>query len=143
MKKMGKNINNKILKLLYRSFDSDLNEKEKRRLEEALETSEELRQEKKQISAQRQTISESAVASFKPFFAERVMGRIDAVKEENGLEVFYEALKAIFRRFAIAGIVTMLILIFYNFTTGEGMSVDDAFYTSDVTFEEILDLPLF
>ncbi len=140
---MGKNINNKILKLLYRSFDSDLNEKEKRRLEEALETSKELRREKEQILAQRQTISENAVASFKPFFAERIIRRIDAVKEENGLEAFYEALKAIFRRFAIAGVVIMIVLIFYNFKTGESMSMDEVFFASDVTFEEILDLPLF
>ncbi|MEA2006135.1 MAG: hypothetical protein U9O50_07770 [Acidobacteriota bacterium] len=140
---MGKNINNKILKLLYRSFDSDLNEKEKRRLEEVLETSKGLRQEKEQILAQRKAISESAATSFKPFFAERVISRIDSIKEENGLVDFYESLKAIFRRFAIAGVVIMIVLIFYNFTTGEGMSVDDAFYTSDVIFEEILDMPLF
>jgi len=140
---MEKKPNKKILKLLFRSFDSELNKKEKKRLEEALKISEELRREKKQISAQRNAISESAATSFKPFFAERIIGRIDALKEENGLVDFYESLKAIFRRFAIAGIVIMLILIFYNFTTGEGMSVDDAFYTSDVIFEEILDMPLF
>jgi len=142
---MGKkpNKNKKELKLLYRFFDSELNEKEKKQLEEALKISEELRQEKEQISAQRKAISESTATSFKPFFAERVISRIDSIKKGNGLVDFYESLKAIFRRFAIAGIVIMLILIFYNFTTGEGMSVDDAFYTSDVIFEEILDMPLF
>jgi len=140
---MEKKPNKKILKLLFRSFDSELNKKEKKQFEEALKISEELRREKKQISAQRNAISESAATSFKPFFAERIIGRIDALKEENSLVDFYESLKAIFRRFAIAGIVIMLILIFYNFTTGEGLSVDDAFYTSDGIFEEILDMPLF
>lgn len=143
MNKKGKEMNKKILGLLYRSFDDDLEEKEQKQLAEALENSKALRQEKEEISAQRQTVSSSAAHSFKPFFMERVMERINLAGEKNGLEIFYETLKAVFRRFAIIGAVLLIALILYNLGTGDSLSMDKAFYVSDLTFEEILQLPLF
>lgn len=137
-------MNKKILKLLYRSFDDDLDAKEQKQLAEALENSEELRKEKEQIEAQRQAISNSAAQSFKPFFAERMMSRIQALGEkENILETFYETLKAAFWRFAATGAVIMIALISINLVIGESLSMDEAFYVSELTFEEILQLPLF
>ena len=145
MTKKGMPMNKKILKLLYRSFDDDLSEKEQKQLEEALKNSEELRREKKQIEAQRQAISDSAAQSFKPFFAERVMSRIQAIigEEENTLEAFYETLKSVFRRLAFAAAVIMIALITINLIIGESLSMDKAFYISEFTFEEVLQLPLF
>lgn len=137
-------MNKKILKLLYRSFDDDLDAKEQKQLAEALENSEELRKEKEQVEAQRQAISDSAAQSFKPFFAERMMSRIQALGEkENILETFYETFKAAFWRFAATGAVIMIALISINLVIGEGLSMDEAFYVSELTFEEILQLPLF
>ena len=137
-------MNKKILKLLYRSFDDDLDAKEQKQLAEALENSEELRKEKEQIEAQRQAISNSSAQSFKPFFAERMMSRIQALGEkENILETFYETLKAAFWRFAATGAVIMIALISINLVIGESLSMDEAFYVSELTFEEILQLPLF
>lgn len=143
MIRKGKDMNKKILELLYRSFDDDLDEKEQKQLAEALENFDELRREKEEISAQRKAISSSAAQSFKPFFAERVMERIDSTYEKNGLEIFYETLKAVFRRFAIIGAVLLIALILYNLGTGDSLSMDEAFYVSDLTFEEILQQPLF
>lgn len=137
-------MNKKILKLLYRSFDDDLDAKEQKQLAEALENSEELRKEKEQVEAQRRAISNSAAQSFKPFFAERMMSRIQALGEkENILETFYETLKAAFWRFAATGAVIMIALISINLVIGESLSMDEAFYVSELTFEEILQLPLF
>lgn len=144
MNKKGKHIDKKILDLLYRSFDDDLEEKEQNQLAEALKDSEDLRKEKERIEAQRRAVSDSAAQSFKPFFAERVMSRIHALGEkEDTLEAFYESLKAVFRRLAIVGAVVMIALISYNLIIGEGLSPDEAFYVSELTFEEILQLPLF
>lgn len=137
-------MNKKILKLLYRSFDEDLDEKEQKLLEEALKKSEELRREKEQILAQRQAVSQSAVKSFKPFFAERVMKRINALgKKENALENFYDSLKAMFWRFATVGAVGLIALIIYNLIAGNSLPLEEAFFISDLTFEEILQMPLF
>lgn len=144
MNKKGKDMNKKILELLYRSFDSDLNEKEQKQLAEALKNSEELRQEKEQILAQRQAVSDSVEKSFTPFFTERVITWINAMGEkEYTLEILYESLKAIFRHFAIAGAVVLIALILYNLAIGDILSAEELFYASDVTFEEILQLPLF
>lgn len=144
MNKRGNKMNKKILKLLYRSFDDDLNQEEKKQLKEALKNSEELRKEKEHILAQRQAVSQSVVRSFKPFFAQRVMKQIDALEEkENSLEIFYNSLKAMFWRFATVGAIGLIALILYNLGAGEGLSVKEAFYVSEITFEEILQLPLF
>ncbi len=136
-------MNKNILKLLYRSFDDDLNEKERNELEEALKSSEELRIEREKILAQRKAILESGAQSFKPFFAERVMARIDALSEKTEIEPFYETLKAVFRPFAIAGAVAMVALILYNIGIGDILSSEEVFFASDAAFEEILQLPLF
>ena len=134
----------KILELLYRSFDQEMNEKEKQILKEAMKQSEELRREKDRILAQRQAIAESPKSSFKPFFAERVMSRIESMSEKkNGIEVFYETLLAMFRGLALFGAAVLIILLLVNLRTGDALSTDEIFYTSDVAIEEIIDLPLF
>ena len=136
-------MNKNILKLLYRSFDDDLNEKERNELEEALKSSVELRQEREKILAQRKAISESGAKSFKPFFAERVMAQIDTLSDKTEMEPFYETIKSVFRPFAIAGAVAMVALILYNLGIGDILSTEEVFFASDATFEEILQLPLF
>jgi len=130
--------------MLYRSFDNELNPEEKERLDRALNEYEELRKEKVQILAQRQALAESSAPSFKPFFPERVMNRIESLgKKTNGFDSFYEALLLMFRRFAIVGAAILLILLIYNLQTGDILSSEEILYASDFTFEEILNLPLF
>lgn len=134
----------KILELLYRSFDYELNKTETQRLKEALSQSEELRREKDRILAQRQAIAESPKSSFKPFFTERVMKRIESLSEKkNGIEAFYETLLVMFRQFALVGAAVLIILLLVNLRTGDALSTEDIFYTSDAAIEEIVDLPLF
>lgn len=143
MNTKAKGINKKYLKLLYRSFDWELEENEQKQLAEALENSEELRKEKDHISAQRRAVSESRVQFFKPFFSERVMKRIHSKVKINGLGSFYESMKALFQRLAIAGAIITIVLISYNLWKGNSLTAEEIFYTSDETFEEILQMPLF
>jgi hypothetical protein len=134
----------KILKLLYRSFDDELNETETQRLEEALRQSDELRRVKDRILTQRHAIAESPKPSFKPFFAERVMSRIASLStKKNGLEAFYETLLVMFRRLSLVGAAILIILLLVNLRAGDALSTDEIFITSDVAIEEIADLPLF
>ncbi len=134
----------KILKLLYRSFDDELDEKEQKQLEEALQRSGALRKESEKILAHRQAMAESPTPAFNPFFAERVMSRIESLGEKkNGLETFYKTLLAMFRRLAIVGAAILLILLIYNLKTGDALSTDNIFYASDDTIEKLIDLPLF
>ena len=134
----------KILKLLYRSFDDELNLEETEQLDRALKDSEEIRKEKEQILAQRRALEESSAPSFKPFFAERVMNRIETLgQKKNGFESFYETLLLMFRRFAIVGAAILLLLLIYNIQTGDILSSEEIMFASDFTFEKILNLPLF
>lgn len=133
---MSKNLR----KWLYRSLDGPLRPRIKKRLESALSRSPELRAEKKQIIAQRQEIAGSAVHSFEPLFAERVWSRIQSKKQPD--ESFYESLKVVFRRFAVAGAIIVILLLSYNLGKKNSLASDEIFYTADVTFENLLQLPL-
>lgn len=143
MTNKGMNMNKKILRLLYRSFEEKLEEKEQKQVEETLRKSEELRWEKERIVAMRKAVSESACGSFKPFFAERVMNRIMAEEKEGPMVSVFEPLKAVFQRLAIAAAIVIIVLIVYNLSIGESFTMDEAFYVSELTFEEILPIPLF
>ena len=133
----------KARELLYSSLDSHLTDEEERILKEGIRDSADLRKEREEILEQRQALSEGAALSFRPLFAERVMSRIEPAKRANGLEVFYETLKASFRRCVIAGAIIMIALVSYNATKGDSISSEEIFYASEVTVEEIVDLPLF
>jgi hypothetical protein len=135
------NKNKKILNLLYRSFDKNLNEKEQKILAEALENSPGLRREKEQLEAQRQAVADTAVPSFKPFFVERVMEQVNALEgKTNGLDLqmFYESLVTVFRKVAITGAVISIILFIYNLGIGEILPLEEAMTMSDLTLREIL-----
>jgi len=133
----------KNLALLYRSFDETLSEKQQMRLDEALNNSEELRREKDRGLQMRKSASDTAKMSFKPFFAERVLNRIEAIQTKNGLEAFYQSLKAMFRQVAIAGAVIILALLLYNIQIGDSLNSDEILFASDTAIEEILDSSLF
>jgi len=144
MKKKGINYSKKIRTLLYRSFDGELKEKERKFLEKTLESSEELRRKKEDISHLRQAVADSTVKSFKPFFAERLMKRIVSAenKKEDFLENFYLSLKPIFKRLALVCSVIMLVLILYNLKIGDALSSEEVFYASEAAIEEIVQAPL-
>jgi hypothetical protein len=141
----GKAMNNNILKLLYRSFDMDLSDKDRKRLDEALQGSDELRSERDWALARRQALAKSRTQSFAPFFAERVMGKIEALGQTktNGFELFYETFKAMFQRLAIASAVVLLFLVSYNLIKNDILPQEEIIFASDTAMEEILDLPLF
>lgn len=141
----GKAMEKKILNLLYRSFDALLTEKEKRLLDEALEGSEALRQEKERILAQRKAVADSASSSFGPNFHERVLGRIADLgsQKKNGMESFYEAFKLTFQRLAVASVLILLLLVSYNLIKGDILPQDEILFASDSVVEEILEVPLF
>ena len=142
---MGKVMTKKILKLLYRSFDTELTQKDQKRLDDALDNSEELRMERERALAQRQALSESGSQSFTPFFAERVMGKIESIGQtkKNGFELFYETFKAMFQKLAIASAVVLLVLVSYNLIKSDILPQEEIIFASDAAMEEILDLPLF
>ncbi len=143
MKKLGKT-HKKVLNLLYRSFDTDLGEREKQRLDEALEQSKNLREERELIVSRRQAVADSAAGTFRPYFADRVMSQIAAIGDKKDTQdSFYDSLMFVFRRLAVVGSLVMIGLIFFNLIKGHVIPVDEIFFASDLALEEILNLPIF
>ncbi|MGE5341291.1 MAG: hypothetical protein ACM3SY_07390 [Candidatus Omnitrophota bacterium] len=131
----------KIIQLLYRSLDNRLSQNEENILATALENSAELRREKEYLERQRREISHTAIHSFKPFFAERVMMQVNALAgQPNGLDIqtFYGSLVSVFRRVAIAGSAVCILLFFLNLGMGTGLLPEETFTLSDLTLQQIL-----
>jgi len=136
-------MNKKILKLLYRSFDTPLNEYEEKKLKKALAESEGLRKEKERVENLRGMITESGDSSFSPFFADKVMREINTLSEETiHLEMITDWLSLFFKRVAIAGAVVAAILIFYNLKDASQVSLAEVFNVPEITVEEIVE-PVF
>jgi anti-sigma factor RsiW len=128
----------KILDLLYRSFDGQLLPEEQQRLEEALASSKQLRDEKERIVALRKTISGNAAQSFEPFFAERVMQRITAEMEQKleTVEDFFNSLLWSFRRVALTGAIAVLLLFANNLLRADDLSLDSLLAMPQLTIED-------
>jgi anti-sigma factor RsiW len=134
----------KILKLLYRSLDLMLKEKDQRRLDRALGESPELRQHQAELLAIRRAIADGAVRSFRPQFVERAMNRIQSGGDSAAYEdVLFGAYRAVFRRAAVVGLVILAVLVSYNIMHKELLPQDTIFYVSDLTIGKILQVPIF
>ena len=128
-------MNEKMLQLLYESFDRKLASAEEQELNNALAASAELRQEQQRISALRQHLAEVNVQNFKPFFATRVMSRITALREKD---LFYQDLFYVFRRIAAVTVLLLIFLVGYNLIRhGEvSMSAALALNNSEIALAE-------
>jgi anti-sigma factor RsiW len=134
-------MNERILELLYRSFDGALADDEERELRDALAASEDLRREKSRIEAMRQMVAASGKDAFRPFFAERVMRRVTELREgSNGIWTLQDWLSRVFRRVAIAGAAVAVGLLVLNLVQADGVSLAAAFGISEAPIEEMLEL---
>lgn len=124
--------------LLIRSFDGAPAASERAELERALQNSPELREEKKHLEVVRGMIAKNAVRKFKPFFAARVRQRIQA--ETSLQEDFFESLIWMFRRVALAGALTVILLFASALLTGRASSLSTLFGMPQVTIEDTLQL---
>jgi len=134
----------RILELLYRSFDGELDPDEKAELDSALAASPELRRERDELLAMRGAVKSSAAESFGPFFAERVVRRITEERQrEGGGAGFFESLQYAFRRVALVAAAVAAFLLIYNLNQGSGISVAAAFGAQEAgDIEEVLTAPV-
>jgi hypothetical protein len=127
----------KILKLIYRSFDDQLTREEQQQLDAALESSLELRKEKARIASMRNMVFRTAGTKFEPNFAERVMSQIHSKIENKSatVEDFFNSILWSFRRFAMAGAVAILLLLAINIIKNESLSIDSVLGIPQLTIE--------
>ena len=132
----------KLKDLLYRSFDSDLDQEEKRLLEKALSRSKELQREKEMLVFLRQNIKRSVNAPFNPGFAERVMNKIKRQNQITENEQFFDSLFVLFRPIAIAATVLIIIIAGYNMSSTSQFSIEGALGIPEVTLDDVYDSSL-
>ena len=140
MNNKEREVDNELLELLYRSVDDELSPGEMERLEKALGSSKELRDEKDRLRAIREAVSSGAARSFEPFFAERVMQGVRELKTpEGGQDLFFQSLFSVFRPLAATAAIFVIALLSLNLITNDSLSVASAFAMPDVTVEEAFD----
>ncbi len=130
-------MNKKLKKLLYRSFDAELSVKEREMLEIALRESPVLQREFEQLKELR-SAAKPPQASFKPFFAERVVNAIKAQKRRTQ-EDFFMALNYMFRRIALIGVIAVILMLsIMTLENGWQSSIAD-YALSQMTLDELVD----
>jgi len=146
IKEKEMDVDRKVLKLLYRSFDAELTEKQRLRLEAALAVSAEFRREKDRILALRKAIAHSPGRAFRPGFANRTLARVrlrSGRPTGSAADLFFENFKIVFRRIALVSAVLLVALAAYSLTHRDLIPKDAVYYASDVAFGRILQLPVF
>jgi anti-sigma factor RsiW len=131
-------MNDKTLDLLYRSLDEELAPAERRRLDEALQQSESLREERSRILAVRKSLSAGAAEAFKPFFVERLMNRLS---REGRPETFLESLSYVFRRVVFAGAAAVIALAVFNIASSDTVSATAALGVPEITIDDVMETP--
>jgi len=135
-------MNEKVLDLLYRSFDEELSAAERKYLNEMLHKSKKLRSEQQKIKLIRDSIAESVEQSFSPTFSEQVMARLRMKKQKqtNGIEDFLDSLWWAFKRLALAGSIVTLLFIGLSVIQKGKISIDSLLALPQVNLEETLEL---
>ncbi len=101
--------------LLNESFDRELTAREQEELRLALENDVSLRKEEQRLRKLRSLFKDSQ-ASFGPFFAHKVMHRLETQSEK--------AYNLAFMRIAMPGLIAAIILLLITFIWGNGFSLD-------------------
>ena len=131
-------MNRRWLRLLYKSFDLPLTEKEQVALDDALSHSLELQQERVRIQNMRGAISHAGEHKFRPFFAERVISNLSLKGLRTEQSEFFLSLVYAFRRVALLGTVAMLLLLSFNLLQSDRFTVKSVLALPDVSMEEVL-----
>ena len=132
--------------LLLKSLDEHLTEAEELQLQEALAASEELQKEKEKLLKMRTMLSnQQAAYDFKPFFADKVMEKINAEKaptskaKTNQSEIdFISALLLSFQRLAVPSFALICVMLVYVYLTADTLSVQAIMGISDVSPEDLM-----
>ena len=133
----------RVLKLLYRSLDSALKERDRRKLDSALTESKELRQCRDEILSLRRAVPEGADRSFRAGFEDRIMSRLRSAPEvPNRLEILAESYRWILHRLAAVSVFVLIILIAAVLLQDGMIPKDAVFYVSDTTISGILQVPV-
>jgi hypothetical protein len=126
----------KIERLIYKSLDSDLSRRESKELHDELQSSEDLLEKYSQIESIRDSVSQSAATTFKPFFEERLMNKINSLPKPAGILFNWtDSLVISFRRIAAIAILLLIVLVSYNVSNGNNYSIESLLGMNETSIE--------
>jgi hypothetical protein len=126
--------------LLYRSFEEQLNQEEYNKLEDGLENSFELREEKEKIIRIRRILQTDKIDTFKPFFADRVMNKLEAAGKDLEEDSLFESLFFLFKPVAIAATALIIVIACYNIVSTGQFSLEGAMGIPEVTVDDAYEI---
>jgi hypothetical protein len=130
----------KIEKLFYKSLDGAVSPEENELLQQELKSSEELRKTSRQINEIRQLVSSSAETSFKPFFEERLLTKLNSPSAIEGyFNNWANSLAVSFRQVALAAIIILAVLVSFNLNAGNKYSIENLLGISHTNIESAFD----
>ncbi|MGE5365296.1 MAG: hypothetical protein ACM3SM_14285 [Bacteroidota bacterium] len=131
---------NKLEKLLYESFDRELNHSEKLILEEGLRSSAELAALKKEIFLMRESLRNSESEDFSAGFETRVLSSFNRRTEQKTSDISLAGLLSLsFGKIALAAVLVLIALTIYNVGTGNNSLIDNITGDSTASIESAFD----
>ena len=129
-------MNDRMLELLYRSFDNKLSSLEQAMLDKTLADSAEFRAEQARILKMRTALSDHSRQGFSLGFEERVMGRIEKDAKASDFQFnLILGIKQSFRWVAAAAVPVLVALTIWNFKLEDTQSAESR-QTEDMTLWE-------
>ena len=129
----------KILDLLYRSFDSELTQDEQNKLDQSLAKSKELESHKKEMLKMRNSLKRKSPQGFGYMFADKVMEKISHLENKSSDELFFDSIISVFRPIAIAATFIAIFLVSYNVISENGNLFNGTQQSQDITLAEAFD----
>jgi hypothetical protein len=116
-----------IKKLLYESFDRNLTESERQKLDGALDSSNNLNKEKDEIFSLREMVFSNTQKDFSAGFEFEIIRRLNSSSTKGNYQyVFFNSLNTVFRRLAYATIIFIILTLSYNFGKSGNISFQSA-----------------
>lgn len=100
-------------KLLYKSFEQKLTDKEQKLLDKLLSNSESLRNEQRKILKMREGLLNFSVPGFKSVFEDEIMKKVNGSKYSK--KIYFEQLEYSFKKVAFAMMVIIVLVLGYHF----------------------------
>ena len=124
--------------LFLQSLDGKVSEEQKMKLAEAMNTNRNLKKNADQFLKLRTNLFRKEEDSFGPFFAERIINRIKALKKEIDYQIFF-----FFKKYQLAAIGVVVALVVLNIVLSDQLTVKSVLGFEDEQVDDIVTIDLY
>src|SRR5258706_15785336 len=124
--------------LFLQSLDGKVSEEQKMKLAEAMNSNRNLKKNADQFLKLRTNLFRKEEDSFGPFFAERIINRIKALKKEIDYQIFF-----FFKKYQLAAIGVVVALVVLNIVLSDQLTVKSVLGFEDEQVDDIVTIDLY